>query len=138
MDNYEQAVSDDCHFSSHTHSHKKLSAKVRIGSDRNYTFPIESKFSNKQSNSPPALLARGPLFAGMNETNNYDAGDDNEVFPGNDNMTKMTMMAMIMMLRIQKKMGVSHSKPMFPFAHPSTSQGSQRLHGQGVWGSFYK
>ena len=108
----------------HTHIlTKKISAKVCIGSDRNYTFPTESKFSTKQINSP---------------TNNYGAGDDNVVFPGNDNMTKMTMMAMIMMVRIQKKMGVSHSKPMFPFAHPSTSQGSQRLHGQGVWGSFYK
>ena len=59
-------------------------------------------------------------------------------FPGNNNVTTMTMMTMIMMVRIQKKMGVSHSKPMFPFAHPSTSQGSQHLHGQGAWGSFYK
>ena len=59
----------------HTHIlTKKISAKVGIGSDRNYTFPTESKFSTKQINSP---------------TNNYGAGDDNVVFPGNDNMTTM-------------------------------------------------
>ena len=101
-------------------------------------FQLNPHFLQSKSKSTPALLARWPLFAGMDETNNYGAGDDNEVFPGNDNITTMTMMTMIMMVSIQKKMGVSHSKPMFPFAHPSTSQGSQRLHGQGVWGSFYK
>ena len=122
----------------HTNILTKKSAKVCICSDRTYTSSTESKFSTKQINSSSTLLSRWPLFAGMDGTNNYGASDENEVFPGNDNITTMTVMTMIMMASIQKKMGVSHSKPMFPFAHPSTSQGSQRLHGQGVWGSFYK
>ena len=131
IDNCDQAVSDNCHF---FHTHILTQSYLR----KCALVPIEITLFQLNPNSSPALLARWPLFAGMEEINNYDAGDDNEVFTGNDNMTTMTMMTMIMMVRIQKKMGVSHSKPMFPYAHPSTSQGSQRLHGQGVWGSFYK
>ena len=50
--------------------------------------PIEITLFQLNPNSLQSkslLLARWSLFAGMNETNNYGSGDDNEVFPGNDN-----------------------------------------------------
>ena len=90
IDKCDQAASYN-NFSLHSNSHTKLSEKVSIGSDRNYTFPTESKFSSKQINYLPGLLARWPLFAVMDETNNHGSGDDNEIFTGNDNMTTMTM-----------------------------------------------
>ena len=55
IDNCDQADSYN-HFSLHSNSHTKLSEKVRIGSDRNYTFPTESKFSTGVGHLPGGHL----------------------------------------------------------------------------------